>query len=124
MKDASAPKSSWYDDSAPIAWFFQNLFKARFSQADVLTLAGEQLTQATLQNWANRKYVEPKLVRGKRRYTAIEVAQITMAQAMIKNLHMAPMEAVLAILTATTVFQRKLKSKEFSLEEASHLLCV
>lgn len=123
MKDACGSKSCAADDSGPIAWFFQNLFKPLFSHSEVLALAGEGLKHDTLQNWANRKYVKPKMIKGKRSYNAIEVAQISMAPPLIKNFQMEPIAAFLVILLATQAFKRKLRSKEFSLEQAPHLLC-
>jgi hypothetical protein len=123
MKDVSEPISWLNDDSQPIVWFFRNLFKPLFSHAEVLALVGEGLKHDTLQNWANRKYVKPKTIKGKRRYDANEVAQISMAQPLIRHFQAEPMTAILAILGATLVFQRKLK-KEFSLKQAPHLLCV
>ena len=126
---AGMPKDhpeTWYSqkENHPIAWFFQNLFKPLFSHAEVLTLAGERLTHDTLQNWANRKYVKPKMVKGKRRYNAIEVAQIAIAQPLIKQFDVEPSTATLAIVTAALIFQRKMKSKEFSLNQAPHLLAI
>src|SRR5258708_5183232 len=108
----------------PISWFFQTLFKPLFSHADVMTLAGDRLRADTLQNWTNRKYLEPKIIKGKRRYNANEVAQVLIAQPLIAQFDMQPETAVLAILTATLIFQRKLKSKEFSLKQAPQLLCI
>jgi hypothetical protein len=126
---AGMPKDhpeTWYSqkENHPIAWFFQNLFKPLFSHAEVLTLAGDRLKHDTLQNWANRKYVEPKMVSGKRRYRAIEVAQISMAQPLISQFDMEPSTATLVILSATLIFQRKMKAKEFSLSQAPNLLCI
>ena len=108
----------------PISWFFQNLFKPLFSHAEMLALAGDRLKPDTLQNWTNRKYLEPKIIKGKRRYNPFEVAQISIAHPLISEFYMDPKNAILAVLGATLIFQRKLKSKEFSLDQAPHLLCI
>jgi hypothetical protein len=108
----------------PISWFFQNLFKPLFSHADVLALAGDRLKHDTLQNWTNRKYLEPKMIKGKRRYNANEVAQILIAQPLISQFYMDPRNAILNILGATLIVQRKLKDEEFSLKQAPQLLCI
>jgi hypothetical protein len=125
MSDDTEGKIMFFDDrDDPISWFFRNLFEPRFNQAEVLMLAGERLKPDTLQNWANRRYVEPKMVGGKRRYSAIEVAQISLAQALIFNLEVEPSTATLAIVTAILIFHRKLKSEEFSLKQAPYLVGV
>lgn len=108
----------------PISWFFQNLDKPRFSQAEVLLLAGDRLKPNTLQNWTNRHYVKPKMVGGKRRYSALEVAQILLAQPLVLNLEVDPSTATLIIVTAMLIFHRKLRSEELSLKEAPYLLSV
>ncbi|MCK1516118.1 hypothetical protein IVB22_26965 [Bradyrhizobium sp. 190] len=113
----------WYDGKDdPISWFFQNLDKPNFSQTEVLVLAGKRLKAVTLQNWTNRQYVKPKIVGGKRRYSALEVASISLAQPLVSNLAVDPSSATLIIVHALLIFQRKLKSKEFSSNEVSHIL--
>lgn len=108
----------------PISWFFQNFDKPNFNQTEVLVLAGERLKAITLQNWTNRQYVKPKMVGGKRRYSALEVAQVSLSQPLVWNLRVDPSAATLVIMSAMLIFQRKLKSKEFSLKDVSHMLGV
>lgn len=116
---------TWHDGKDdPISWFFQNLDKPNFNQTEVLVLAGERLKAITLQNWTNRQYVKPKMVGGKRRYSALEVASIALAQPLVWNLSVDPSTATLSIVSAMLIFQRKLKSKEFSLKEVEHMLGV
>src|ERR1700756_1048411 len=91
-----------------VEWFFVNLFKPLFTHAEVLDLAGDRIKHDTLQNWANREYVRPKLVNGKRRYNALEVAQVVLAQPLVQQLEMEPSSAVLALLSAVLLFNRKL----------------
>jgi hypothetical protein len=93
-----------------IGWFFNHLFEPLFSHAEVLALVGDSLTHDTLQNWANRKYVTPKLVKGKRRYNALEVATVSLAQPLVENMGMDPSSATLAVVSAVLIFNRKLKA--------------
>ncbi|SHH23009.1 hypothetical protein SAMN05444169_6434 [Bradyrhizobium erythrophlei] len=102
-----------------IGWFFNHLFEPLFSHAEVLALVDE-LTHDTLQNWANRKYVTPKLVKGKRRYNALEVATVSLAQPLVWNLGMDPSAATLAVVSAMLYFHRKLKAKEVSATQVRH----
>jgi len=123
--DIEVKVMKWYDGKDdPISWFFQNFDKPNFNQTEVLVLAGERLKAVTLQNWTNRQYVKPKMVGGKRRYSALEVAQISLAQPLIWNFSVDPSTATLAIMSAMLIFHRKLKSKEVSLKEVPHMLGV
>jgi hypothetical protein len=110
----------------PISWFFQKADQPLFSHADVLTLAGERLTSATLQNWANRLgHVKPKKVGRQRRYDALEIAEISLALPLIFDLEVSPSAATGAIMHGMLIFfYRTIKSKKFSLEQAPHLLGV
>ncbi len=107
-----------------IGWFFNHLFEPLFSHAEVLALVGDPLTHDTLQNWANRKYVTPKLVNGKRRYNALEVATVSFAQPLVQNLGMEPSAATLAIVSAMLIFNRKLKAKGLWATQAQHQMLV
>jgi hypothetical protein len=121
--DTEAKIMKWHDGKDdPISWFFQNLDKPHFLQAEVLVLAGKRLKAVTLQNWTNRQYVKPKMVGGKRRYSALEVAQISLAQPLVRSFGIDPSSATLIIVHALLIFQRKLKSKEFSPDDVSHIL--
>jgi len=102
-----------------MGWFFNHLFEPLFSHGEVLALV-EGLTHDNLQNWANRKYVTPKLVKGKRRYNALEVATISMAQPLVWTLGMEPSSAVLAVLSALLYFNRERQAKKFSTTQVRH----
>jgi hypothetical protein len=115
----------WYEGKDdPISWFFQNLEKPYFLQAEVLVLAGKRMDATTLQNWTNRKYVTPRIIGGKRRYNVLDVAQISLSQPMIWNLGVPPSAATLMVVTAMVILQRKLKSEEFSPKDVSHMLAL
>jgi hypothetical protein len=121
--DIEVKTMKWHDGKDdPISWFFQNLDKPHFYQAEVLELAGKRLKAVTLQNWTNRQYIKPKMVGGKRRYSALEVAQISLAQPLVRGFGIDPTTATLVIVHGLLVFQRKLKSKEFSPDDVSHIL--
>jgi hypothetical protein len=99
----------WYEGKVdPISWFFQNHDKPIFLQAEVLALAGKRLNAVTLQNWTNRQYVKPKKVGGKRRYSPLEVASVSLAQPLVSSLAVDPSSATLIIIQALLIFQRKL----------------
>jgi len=113
----------WYEGKVdPISWFFQNHDKPIFLQAEVLALAGKRLNAVTLQNWTNRQYIKPKKVGGKRRYSPLEVASVSLAQPLVSSLAVDPSSATLIIIQALLIFQRKLKSREFSPDDVSHIL--
>jgi hypothetical protein len=121
---------TWHDGKDdPISWFFQNLDKPNFNQTEVLVLAGERLKAITLQNWTNRQYVKPKKVGGKRRYSALEVASIALAQPLVWNLSgrstiALPLGDVqLAVVTAEEAVQLSLGAEStFHAAEAAAVL--
>jgi hypothetical protein len=105
-----------------IVWFFANLFEPLFTHAQVLALSGDQLKHDTLQNWANRKYVKPKIVGGKRMYSPIEVAQVVLAQPFVSRLEMTPTAATLVVVSALLILNRKMKSKAIVANETRYQL--
>jgi hypothetical protein len=99
-----------------VSWFFENLFKNLFSHADVLALVGEPLSHDTLQNWANREYITPKIIRGKRKYTTLEVASICLAQPLVHDFEVNPLTAINTALNAILIFSRSVRAKKTSFE--------
>ena len=108
--------------ASAIEWFFARLFDPLFSHAQVLVLSGDQLKHDTLQNWANRKYVEPKIVSGKRMYSPIEVAQVILAQPFVSRLEMTPQAATLVVVSSLLILNRKIKSKEIAANQTKYQL--
>jgi hypothetical protein len=109
-------------EQAPIEWFFANLFEPLYSHADAMELTG--VTHDTLQNWANRKIVRPKLINRKRRYNGLEVAQLAVAHSLVQHLGLEPSRATLGVVMGLLIFQRKLKAGEFSLRNIEHQVLV
>lgn len=103
-----------------VNWFFANLFEQLFSHADVLALVGKPLSHDTLQNWANRKYVNPKIIKGKRKYSTLDVAGICLAQALVHKLNVDPNSALASALNAILIFSRAVKSKKTPFEALEH----
>src|SRR5262245_56277193 len=119
--DIGAPLRISMTDQEPIGWFFDNCFKPLFSHAEILQIAGDdRVTHDTLQNWANRKYVEPKLVNGKRRYSPIQAAQVVLAQPLLYLLSMEPRYATIVLLEGLLGLRRGLNLKKFTWSEAKY----
>src|SRR5215831_10881212 len=113
----------------PIEWFLGNTTEPLFSHAEVLELANYglpwPLNHDTLQNWANRKYVEPTIERGKRRYSPLDVANIIIAHHVVRELRVDPAGTVRAIWYALIILADKLKhSKKISFGEVKHQIAV
>jgi hypothetical protein len=109
----------------PIEWFFRNIDEPLFSHAEVLELAadGPRLSHDTLQNWANRKYVQPTIEGGKRRYRPLEVAAVIMAHHVVAELRVDPAGANRAILYGLMILADKV-GKKISFAEAKYQIAV
>ena len=106
-------------DVQPLEWFFSRLFKPLFFHAHVLALS-DQVSNATLQNWSNRKHLKPKIIGGKRLYTPADVAQVVLAEHLSRSLGVMPESGHLMVTSALLVLQRKFKAKE--LDDLRHLM--
>src|SRR2546423_13693015 len=90
----------------PVRWLWSKANEPLFSNATVLHLAGPRFTPATLQNWANRGIVNPaietKNVKGRRKYSAVQLQQIVLGHPLVERGGIPPTLAVLDILLAMT----------------------
>jgi hypothetical protein len=96
----------------PIEWFIRNREAPLFSHAEVLELAENRIPHDTLQNWANRKYIEPMIEGGKRRYRPQEVATVILANPLVQRLGMDPSNANAAMAYTIGMLFRRFKITE------------
>jgi hypothetical protein len=99
-------------EADPLYWFEMHGSDLSFSNAAVLRLAGPRLSAATLQNWANRGFVSPKIetknVKGRRRYSAGQLLHVVLGHKLVDNFKIPPAAAIAAISMAKLDFNRQL----------------
>jgi hypothetical protein len=109
----------------PIEWFLKNREARLFSHAEVLELAENRITHDTLQNWANRKYIEPKIEGGKRRYSPGEAATVILADPLVQRIGMDPSKATAAMAYAMGTLDRQIGVlKRTKIRDAKRVIAV
>jgi hypothetical protein len=114
----------------PIEWFYEKGGDPLFSHAEVLEIgAAEGVKNDTLQNWANRRYVLPTIVGGKRKYTPEEVARIVLALHLVNEFAVGPVSATKAIHYALLILHDKIEPrpglpKKISAADAKYQIAV
>jgi hypothetical protein len=111
-------------EQEPIEWFFQTRNQSRYSHADVLALGDQRLPPATVQNWCNRELLKPKIVSGKRKYDALQVAQVVLAQPLVIELHASPSAGTHAVINMLYVLKHKFNNGELSPADVKHHIFV
>ena len=89
--------------------------------------AAEGVKHDTLQNWANRRYVVPTILGGKRKYTPAEVARIVLALHLVNEFGVGPVSATKAIHYALLILRDKIEPglpKKISFADAKYQIAV
>lgn len=116
----------------PVLWCLGNAKSPLFTHADMLELQGPRLTDDTLQNWANRKIVEPEIEGGNRRYDSVDTACIALMLPLVHDLRIMPAAAKLMAMMAFTLMARNLvdpkkvkpKAGDVPLNDVQNFYCI